>query len=219
MRLLWVVIALAVLATGCRKRSAPEFYRLESDVEVLASRDGDDAWVSPEMEGLGQRLGAIPADAVEAPRAVALAARIVSERDRVVAERAQAQADRNRPAPTMAAMGLGGEAMQAQPSATVAPAAAPDAGPSEPVPGMELKAFLRAFADCMELAPVQDVPTVGKASAYLVKSLSACQTKFKVPNDQARRYYLFVADRLVGERTEQRVASPAPAADAGPRAP
>jgi hypothetical protein len=211
--LLWGMIALVALtATGCRKKSAPEYYRLESQVEVLSTRDGDDGWMSAEMEAVLQRLGGISPDAVEGPAAAALASRITGERTRIAAERAAAEADRLRPSAPAPSLDLG-----RRPEPVAGTPDEVDAGPLVPRGGMSLQEFLKAFGDCMDQVPPEDVAGLGKASAYSVRATTGCQDRFKVPNERSRRLFFFVDDRLVAERTEDR--TPAPVVDAGRQAP
>lgn len=207
MRLIWVLIALTALATaGCRKKSAPEYYRLESQVEVLVARSGDDAWGLEEMDQVLSRLAAIPADAVEGPKAATLAARITSERDRLAADRAAALAEASRP-PAPPPVDPGANALPPPAGVQEAVAGGVDAGRPRPIPGMPLKDFLTAFADCMDQRPTEDVPGVGKAQVYSVKGNSLCQDRFQVPNDRSSKLFLFVEDRLAGERTETRTST------------
>ena len=88
MRAAAVALSLCLLLSGCRKKTAPEFYRLDGDYSVLVSREGDDAYGTPELTAIIAGLQAIPSDAVERPRAEALLAKIDAEAQRVKKERA-----------------------------------------------------------------------------------------------------------------------------------
>ncbi|GMU61403.1 MAG: hypothetical protein AMXMBFR34_31660 [Myxococcaceae bacterium] len=86
-----LLLVLALLP-ACRKKSALEFYELESSYAILVGRDGDAAYVTPEMDRIEPGLRSIPADAIEAPRATALLTKLCDERRRVEHERARQEA-------------------------------------------------------------------------------------------------------------------------------
>ena len=92
MRLVLLCV-LATLVSGCRKKSSPEFYELESAQAILIAHEGDDALATPEMADVIARLEAIPASAIEKPRAVALASKLTADKARVTAEQARAAAE------------------------------------------------------------------------------------------------------------------------------
>src|SRR6185436_1608185 len=101
MRAAAVALSVCLLLSGCRKKSAREYYRLESDYSVLVSRDGDAAYDEPELATIIEGLNAIPADALERPKAEALLATIATETLRV---------RKDKPAPTPVATPTTGNA-------------------------------------------------------------------------------------------------------------
>jgi hypothetical protein len=88
MRFLLIGVVLVASLSGCRKKSNPAFYQLESEQSVLLARDGDDAFASPELAAVLTKLEAFPEDALEKPRAEALVVKLKAGQARVKAERA-----------------------------------------------------------------------------------------------------------------------------------
>lgn len=202
--LLLLCVLQAVLLSGCRKKTAPEFYKLESDQSVLVSRDGDEAWTSAEMSAILAGLQAIPEDAVEKPRAVALAAKIAAERARVEADRVVVPA---KPPPVDPFAGRipsrepAPEPAPVDPGEQAAPALVVDAGPpSQPWPGMDEKSFVTHFGRCFSAGPKATLPDGKPATAYVLSSSADCQKEFGAPN--TRLSYLFTDKGLWGKSAE-----------------
>lgn len=194
-----LVLCVAMLAvTGCPRRSAPEFYALESNAGLLVDRGGDDAWLSPEMDAVVTGLQAIPPRALEADRAVALLAKITTERTRLAAERAEKdrlqQEIDARPRPTLAPF------VAAPPVPTAVEPI--DAGPPpepKPTPGMPLEAFLKLFGACFKDGPPLEIPGAQKSTSQLVLDTQVCRKKFGTSEGETS--YLFAEGKFVGTRT------------------
>lgn len=197
---------------GCRKKSAPEFYRLESRATILADRDGDEGRLSDEMGEIITELQAIPADRLEGPRARALAEALVAERARLLQERAPARAAEVDARATEFVPSL---ALAAEPRDAEAADAglAPDAGPGRPWLNMALAEFRARFGVCMEASGELDVPGQGRLRAWEVLRTPTCMVRYSLDED-TRHFFLFREDRLALERTEQRLRF-----DAGPPPP
>ena len=200
--LLLLCLLVAPLLSGCKK-SSPEFYKLESNQATLVAREGDDAWGSPEMDAIAAGLSAVPDDALEKPRAQALAAKIAAEKARVEAERV--------PAVKVAAPDpFAGrfpppQAVEATPPPPEEPAeaAAPSdggEGPTQPWPGMDEKSFVARFGACFGAGPAAALPDGKPASAYVLSGKPDCQKQFGVPNGVVS--YLFTEKGLWGKATE-----------------
>jgi hypothetical protein len=197
--LLLLCVSTALLMSGCRKKSNPEFYKLEADQSILVARDGDDAWVSPEMDVVLRGLQAIPEDSVEGPRAAALAAKVATEQARVKAEQAPKPAAAPPPDPFAGRV--------AEPAPAPAPPAEGgatgevDAGEiTLPFPGMDEKAFVARFGSCFSAGKPVPLPDGKVASSYVIGSSAACQKQFGSATGVAM--YLFTEKGLWGKATE-----------------
>lgn len=197
-----VLVCLAVLAVGCRKKSSDEFFKLEAEATMLVDREGDDAWLSADMERIAAGLAAVPENTLEKDRAVALVAKIRAEQRRLEAERkadeqevaAREKRAANQPGPSFP--------RDPEPlPAPVAVDAGADAGPpSEPWAGMDEKTFLTLFGKCVASAPAMALPDGGAATAHRVRDEPACQKRFGAP--PAETFFLFGPGGLWG-RTQR----------------
>lgn len=197
-----VLVCVAVLAVGCRKKSSDEFFKLEAEATMLVDREGDDAWLSADMERIAAGLAAVPENTLEKDRAVALVAKIRAEQRRLEEERKAAEkeaGERERRA-------AGQPSFPSDPAPVAAPAppavdAGVDAGPpSEPWAGMDEKTFLTLFGKCVASAPAMTLPDGGAATAHRVRDEPACQKRFGAP--PAETFFLFGPGGLWG-RTQR----------------
>lgn len=183
MRSALLLCLLAGLLSGCPKKSSPEFYKLEADQSILVARDGDDAWVSPEMTGIVAGLTAIPDNAIEKPRAQALVAKIAAERARVTAERVEPPkgpqvdpfAGRLSPSGTTTEV----EAVSPPPETTEGDAGAE---PLAPWARMEEKRFVALFGKCFASGPAAVTSDGGAATTQVLATSADCQKRFGAPN-------------------------------------
>ncbi len=193
---LLVVCVLALAA--CRKKSAPEYYQLESNVSILSTRDGDEAWGSDEM---GQTLAAlkkVDPEAVEGPKAQALVAKIEGERARVAREAAEAEAAAKVPSPPNVRL-------SERPSSAPPPEPVDAGRPERPYLGMSQGEFKSLFGACMQPEGEQPVPGLGTVVAWSVRGTdAACRKKYGLVDESVRHLYLFQNNQLSAERTEQR---------------
>ncbi len=119
MRVMTVVVlgVLCVAVSACRKKHAPEVFKLEADVDVLVAQQGEDAYESPEMTVVVAALGRIDPAAVEAERARALGDRIARGRAELAQEReAKQRAVLSQKAPPQAAAPVWGLPRNAGPA-------------------------------------------------------------------------------------------------------
>jgi hypothetical protein len=209
-----LVVLAALVLSGCRKKSAPQFYQLESNVTILADRDGDDAWSGDEMSTALAALKAIDPEAVEGPKAQALITKIEGERQRVAREKAEAEAVVAKvvPRPTVRLFdepkGTGG--------ASGASVATPDASvPDRPWGGMSVADFQKHFGRCMTNEGEQAVVGLGQATVFSVKGDdAACRKLYGLPDDgSVRQTFAFRNDQLANQRTESHTRT---ILDAGP---
>jgi len=192
MRAAAVALSVCLLLSGCRKKSAREYYRLESDYSVLVSRDGDAAYNEPELTTIVEGLKAIPEEALERPKAEALLATIATETARVRKENPA-------PAPVEVPKGnaeaLYAGLQQARQEQADAVAAAADAAVkyTEPVKGMSEADFVKTWGDCFEKGENVTLPDGRAAASQRVRDLTMCQAKW------GNAMWVFDAQGLIGK--------------------
>jgi hypothetical protein len=192
-----------VVAGGCRKQSATEFYALEGQATALADRDGDDAWTSPEMDVVVAGLERIPPAAIEGPRAAALLARITSERARLAAEKARQVQPVEVSPPSSWRPPVAPVAVDATPAATDPQSV--DAGPSPeamPTAGMPEADFIRLFGACFKSGGALAVQGGKQATSQVMVDSPACTRRFSA--GQGEVAYVFVEGKFAGTRTTER---------------
>lgn len=198
--LLLLCVLQGLLLPGCRKKTSAEFYKLEAAQSSLVSREGDDAWISDEMTAILTGLQAVSAEAVEKPRAEALAAKISSERSRVAAEKVKP------PPPAPVDPFAGRPSVVERPAQVEVPDAgeAEDAGeataPEQPWTGMDEKLFVERFGSCFGKPVTVPLPDGKPATAYTLGPKAECQKRLGVENGTIS--YLFTARGLWGKSTE-----------------
>lgn len=193
---------LGLIVAGCqRKKSHPEFYRLESTHAWLVASEGDSAYQSDEMAKVVSGLSAIPGDSTEGPKAAALKKLIEAEHRRIEAERAEETKvmANNAPQEAPALPTSEGKSPEAEEL---------DAGPDKPWGGMAEEQFVARFGSCFSKAPPAAVPDAGVASVQQLKSTTDCQRRFGTP--QASTQYLFLDGGMWGTKVE--LLAPAPRA-------
>lgn len=202
MRVLLLLCVSMVLLTGCRKKSSPEFFKLEADQSILVSRDGDEAWVSAEMNTILAGLQAIPEDALEKPRATALVQKITAEQARVESERVKIPPKAApQPNPFAATPTEPTPPPPEEPEETPPAADQPDAGePTQPWSGMEEKVFVARFGRCFAAPTKATLPDGRSATSYALNASPDCQKQHGVPS--AVISFLFTDKGLWGKATE-----------------
>jgi hypothetical protein len=222
--LLVVCLLSAALLEGCRRKSWNTYYQLDGQQQVAIARDGDDAYVGEEMNGIIAALRAAPADSKEYEQALKLADKLTAEQQRVQAELdAKKKVAAVPPPPNPVAPAF---PTVAAPAPAPAPSGDADAGDDEPFFGMSEADFLKAFGKCFTPGPDTTGPDGGAATSQLAKNEPAC-ARFNTPG--AETSYVFLkASGLWGSvtktapRLEKVTTPPGPAqmvatADAGER--
>lgn len=209
-RSIGLVVVLFVALTACGKKTYKKFYELQSQQSVLIADQADDAYVSPEMEGIVAGLDAVPDNAIEKERAQALSATLKSEKARVVAARKAPP-----PAPPVAAAPrpsfAAASPTTAQPQQPVAQVdQAPDAGPSLPTMGMDEAAFTKAFGLCFLPQPAQKANDGTELKVQQVRDSADCTKKYGTAGSTTM--YLFGKKGLQATRTVTYFDAGAPAA-------
>lgn len=182
-------VLLCAALSGCKKKTAAEFYRLEGQHSVLVTRDGDLAYDAPEMETIIMGLRAIPSDTVEKPRAEQLLGVIAAEQARIARERAP----NPNPPPTTDEVNARYAAIKAQRDAIVVPgdggAIDVDAGApelTEPYKGMSEADFIKAFGTCYERGQPVVITDGGLSTSMRLKADANCQKKYGTPGATTR---------------------------------
>ncbi len=223
-------LALAVILafTACRKKSSPEFFRLEGEYEVLVNAEGDDAYGSPELAAILTGLRAIPADVLEADRVRALVKTIEREEARVKAERvpvAAVGAPQGDPDRAYAAFAQQREATVREAAAEATQKAELEAKkPRAPYKGMTEADFDRHFGDCFAPAAKAELPGGKHGTGRKVKDSKDCQERFGIAGQDTT--WLFDDQGLWGQTssvssssTERTVLDAGAAPPAQPAAP
>jgi hypothetical protein len=213
------VLALVAALSGCRKKTAPEFYELEASHSILVARDGDEAYTSEEMDRVLEGLKKIPQDTVEGPRAAALIATINAERQRVereAREHAAALAAAERPSlPPPESTSL----FAPSPKGPAADTEGQDAGPPTPTApwgGMTVAEFQKLFGSCFMAGPPKTIPGHPEGVSFKVNDDPACRAKFGSTDSNTSTFFVFVKDALVGQTSEQKTTIPGKAPPPGP---
>ena len=213
------VLPLLVLAlwglSSCRKQSSEAFHKLDAQQSVLISRDGDDAYVSPEMDQIITGLNAVPENAIEKDRAVALTGKLRAEQRRVREEQAAAAAAAAAPEPVAAPRPLANLSPPEPVEPVAAPPPAVDAGrPSDPWAGMEEKEFLTLFGRCFSSDEAAKTPDGKAAKTFAVRDLSGCERHGQA--GATKTLFLFVDGKLWGKRSVTTLNAGAPPAPPPP---
>lgn len=201
-------VLLCSALTGCKKKTSPEYYRLEGEHSVLVSREGDVAYETTEMENIIAGLRAIPADTVEKPRAEALLGAIAAEQARVQREKAVVVA----PPPGVDDVNARFAAMKAQRDAQPLPNAATgaaDAGPqvpTEPYKGMLEVDFIKVFGSCYERGAPVPLGDGGLSTSMKLRADKKCQDQYGTPGATTR--WLFGHDGLYARLVETQTTQP-----------
>jgi len=226
MRRVAILLMLLAAASGCRKKTAPQFYELESTYSILVAREGDDAFAEPEMDRVLAGLEQIPADTVEGPKAASLVATIKAERDRAAREAKAREAALAAATAVPTSVPTAPSLFPKEKPADTPPAEAPDAGaPARPWGGMTTAELKQHFGACFVPGPNKTLPGQPEGTSMQVKDDPKCRASLGSVDPNSTTFYVFVKDALVGQVTETRRApeaapsktpSAAEAADAGP---
>lgn len=216
----WIllVLALALVATGCRKKHSVEFAVLKAQYTGLVDRLADDAYADPEMQKVVAGLQAVSDKYVEYEEAQGLVAKIASETERAkaareAAARAVAEAAQPPPAPppppTTDTAGSGAPVVPLELPNLDAVDAGVDAGVApkveeKPENGMALADFQQKFGSCFESPRGVALPGGISAQAMRVRDLTSCNSKY----GSSEVSYYFVNGKWAGTMTETK---PAPA--------
>ena len=193
MRFVLSLCVVALLLTGCRKKSSPEFYKLEGAQDVLIDQRGDDAYVAPEMASIIAGLAAVPDDALEKPRAQALVTKLVAGAARVKAERTEP--------PKLPAVdpfpGLAPYVAPVDPPPPAPVEEVVDAGEAEPWAGMDEATFAKRYGTCFSKGPNTEVSRGVPATSQVLASSVDCQKRLGTPRGTTS--YLFVDGGVWGK--------------------
>lgn len=189
-----LLVGLALLSSGCGKKSSKEYFEAQRRYESLVTQEGEDAYLTVEMKQISDALAAVPTRALEYERAQALVAKITAERARLEQERAAlAKVPTNDGPPTMPAMPpsllpkeVPGARLDEVPTVT---------GDEAPTGGMLEALFKEKYRACVTGPEQVPVEGQGQVPAYKVDETSACMKKLGVTGPSK---FFFVKGALAG---------------------
>lgn len=197
-----VAFALLMVGSSCRKSTWTPYYALDGQQQVLLAREGDDGYLSPEMDGIIAGLRAAPENAREREQALKLADQLSAAQEKLRAQRAATAKVEPTPEPRRK-----WETEEPRP-APAAPTAQEDvdAGQLEPWAGMSEEEFIKLFGSCFSGGPASVGPDGGAATTRLVTADPACVARFGTAGKETE--YLFLKDGLWGSRSRTRTLVP-----------
>jgi len=166
----------ATLAMACAKKPSPEYEEAADRFSELYRTQWDDAYLDPEMDSLEAKLQKVPSDSLNAEAAQALLKRIREGRARMqqeAKEREEAMAEALRPTEVTG----GGGSVERAPAEEPAQASAPDAGMTDPQPGMELAEFQKLFGGCFRETTALNVLGKGPRPTWALRDLPSCRDR------------------------------------------
>ncbi|MDP3232658.1 MAG: hypothetical protein Q8S33_22125 [Myxococcales bacterium] len=187
-----LIVGLALLFSGCGKKSSKEYFEAQRRYESLLTQEGEDAYLTVEMKQISDALAAVPTRTVEYERAQALVAKIATERARLEQERAAAARVPTNDAPP--------QKPNFPPSAFATPGAAldeVDAGEATDYPtgGMLEALFKEKYGACVSGPEQLPIEGQGQVPAYKVAETAACMKKLGVSGPTR---FFFVKGALAG---------------------
>lgn len=190
-----LIVGLALLVSGCGKKSSKEYFEAQRRYESLVTQEGEDAYLTVEMKQISDALAAVPTRALEYERAQALVAKITTERARLEQERAAAAlVPTNDGPPTMPNLPPSLLTKQEVQGAVLDEA---DAGLVDdfPVAGMLEALFKEKYRSCVTGPEQLPLEGQGLVPAYKVDESSACMKKLGV---SAPTRFFFIKGGLAG---------------------
>lgn len=190
-----LIVGLALLVSGCGKKSSKEYFEAQRRYESLVTQEGEDAYLTVEMKQISEALAAVPTRALEYERAQALVAKITTERARLEQERAAAaRVPTNDDPPTMPSVPPSLLTKQEVQGAVLDEA---DAGLVDelPVAGMLEALFKEKYRSCITGPEQLPLEGQGLVPAYKVDESSACMKKLGVA---APTRFFFIKGGLAG---------------------
>jgi hypothetical protein len=172
----WSALALcaALVLPGCRKgESSPLYEEARDEFNALYARLLEDAYLSPELGPIEQKLEQVPPDAEEASRAQELLRKIRSGRERAQARIAAREEDMRRAAgaSTDFEFTRGAEEPDAGPDAAV------DGGSPQPIAGMPMSEVRARFGMCFESGTAIEVSGKGSLPSWNLRDLGVCRER------------------------------------------
>ncbi len=187
-----LLVGLAVLSSGCGKKSSKEFFEAQRRYESLVTQEGEDAYLTVEMTTISDALAAVPPRALEYERAQALVAKIASERGRLEQERAAAARVPTNDGPELMPSMPPSLLPRDVPGAQVQEA---NGGDDFPTGGMLEALFKEKYGSCVTGPEQTPIDGQGQVPAYKVQESSACMKKLGVGGPTR---FFFVKGALAG---------------------
>lgn len=189
-----LIVGLALLVSGCGKKSSKEYFEAQRRYDSLVTQEGEDAYLTVEMKQISDALAAVPPRALEYERAQALVAKIATERTRLEQERAAVRVPTNDDPPRMPNLPPSLLTKQEVQGAVLDEA---DAGLNElPVAGMLEALFKERYRSCITGPEQLPIDGQGLVPAYKVDESSACMKKLGVSGPTR---FFFIKGGLAGQ--------------------
>ncbi len=207
----------AVLTLACKPKSSKEFVQAQGQYELLVTRQGDDAYASPDMAAVVELLGKVSPESKHAADAKALLEKIEGEKKRIAAEQAaaaQARADAESKAraaqQALAAATAGSPSDVAGSPQGNGAAQAAAVTVENPPTGMAQDAFEKKYGDCTSGGPAVQPPGVtGKVTSLALRSTDACLKRFGGTTG-ATTLFVFVDGKLNGRMLQSQTTTKTP---------
>lgn len=167
-----------MLFAGCNKKTATDYYQAKSTYEVLVATEGDDAFGDPRLARIEATLATVPRGTEEHPLALALLAKIASEKRRVADENAPPpRAPPEAPSPSTGFFADRDRAAEQVRRETEA-----SNNPPPLVTGMTEAELLKHHGRCVSRIGELEVPPEKAAGVgYQAVASAECQARLKVP--------------------------------------
>jgi hypothetical protein len=165
----------AVALAACTRKGppSPEYAEARAEFNALYGRLLEEAYLSPEMRPIEEKLERVPQTSEDHPRAEELLRRIRSGRERLEAQIAE------RGAAVLGQMRVSDDSrFERGDEDADAGAAGPDAGAGDqPTAGMPLAQFRSRFGMCFE--PGVEIEVVGKGnrSTFVLRNMALCRER------------------------------------------
>ncbi len=199
MRFWLAFVAFGVLALSCRKTSSKAFYEAQSQYEIVAAREGEEAYLSGQLEPIVAKLNSVETGAQEYASAQALVQKIAAETARLKAE----QLARNAVEPAAAAgdrPSSGFASGSAKPEVPEPADATParDAGSpfdNGPQGNMSAEAFAAQYKSCVKristgalAASTKSATGRGQRETFEVVASAECKKKLRADDDGVTQF-------------------------------
>jgi sRNA-binding protein len=171
-----VLVALCALhALGCQRKALPseQYTQAHQLFSKLYGTQLDDAYADSQMNAVENLLNQVPAGSSDATSAQELLRRIAEGRARIQARREEQRNTLNQALATAPYERFPEERTKEK----APPAATPDGGAGQPIPGMSLSEFTQRFSGCFQAAEPIVVAGMGVMDSWELKNIANCRDR------------------------------------------